>query len=122
VLRRARASSAIQLAAGMIDSGRWRSLLLVVVLWAIAFIGAGFVFPRRPTPTIGVQVLASAAALALMFRLQGRRVFLRETVPCLVYFAAIFAVPRGPGDLYRFMAAILLAVVWAVLVRFIGHN
>jgi len=105
----------------MIDFRRSRFALLVF-LFVIAFTGAGYLFPRRPIAHIGVQVLVSAIMLALMYRLTGRQVFWSETVPGIVYLAAISAVPLGPSGLYLFMAAILLAVVWVVLVKFLNHN
>lgn len=63
----------------MIDSRQSRSLL-VVILWVTACIGASRLFHWRPIPTTGVVVLVSAIALALLYRLEGRRVFWSNTV------------------------------------------
>jgi hypothetical protein len=78
----------------MIDSPRSRSLL-VVILWVTACLGASRLFHWRQIPTIAVVLLVSVIALALLYRLEGRRVFWSNTVTGAISCASIYAIPHG---------------------------
>jgi hypothetical protein len=105
----------------MIDSPRSRSLL-VVILWVTACLGASRLFHWRQIPTIAVVLLVSVIALALLYRLEGRRVFWSNTVTGAISCASIYAIPHGLTGFYQLMAIVLIVIVWVALAVVITGN
>lgn len=110
-------------------SRSWFLLIAAVCLLAIVFMGVDRLFPQRPVPRIGIEVLLSAGVLAYWAWLQGWRKFLRETAPWVVIYTATLILAHRAfglfhegisGSFYTLILVTVAVLVWSLFVRLIG--